>query len=149
LSLCVSGAITDAAGDDGALRLACVEVDHRSSRSSDWYTAESTETVDRLRIDASRFALAYGVVNPGAPPERQLARRYTFYIDPTGKIADIDKAVKPASSGQDILAKLTKLKGPLVLSAVFAFYVPLIFFRASATRSRSMSPSPQYCTNRR
>jgi hypothetical protein len=32
-----------------------VEVDHRSSRSSDWYTAESTGTFDRLRIAASRF----------------------------------------------------------------------------------------------
>ena len=33
----------------------CVEVDHRSSRSSDWYTAESTGTFDRLRIAASRL----------------------------------------------------------------------------------------------
>ena len=59
-----------------------------------------------------KVALAYGVVNPDAPPERQLARRYTFYIDPTGKIADIDKAVKPASSGQDIVAHLEALKVP-------------------------------------
>jgi hypothetical protein len=33
----------------------CVEVDHRSSRSSDWYTTESTETFDRLRMAASRL----------------------------------------------------------------------------------------------
>jgi len=59
-----------------------------------------------------KVALAYGVVNPDAPPERQLARRYTFYIDPTGKIADIDKAVKPASSGQDIVTHLEALKVP-------------------------------------
>jgi hypothetical protein len=32
-----------------------VEIDHRSSRSSDTYTAESTGTFDRLRIVASRF----------------------------------------------------------------------------------------------
>ena len=32
-----------------------VEVDHRSSRSSDWYTTESTRTFDRLRIAASRL----------------------------------------------------------------------------------------------
>jgi hypothetical protein len=32
-----------------------VEVDHRSSRSSDWYTAESTGTFDRLRIAVSRL----------------------------------------------------------------------------------------------
>jgi hypothetical protein len=32
-----------------------VEVDHRSSRSSDWYTTESTGTFDRFRIAASRL----------------------------------------------------------------------------------------------
>ena len=59
-----------------------------------------------------KVALAYGVINPEAPPDRQFARRYTFYIDPTGKIADIDKAVKPASSGQDIVTHLEALKVP-------------------------------------
>jgi thioredoxin-dependent peroxiredoxin len=59
-----------------------------------------------------KVALAYGVINPEAPPDRQFARRYTFYIDPTGKIADIDKAVKPASSGQDIVTHLQALKVP-------------------------------------
>jgi peroxiredoxin Q/BCP len=59
-----------------------------------------------------KVALAYGVINPEAPPERQLARRWTFYIDPTGKIVDIDKAVKPASSGQDIVTHLQELKVP-------------------------------------
>src|SRR5229473_264886 len=32
-----------------------VEVDHRSSRSSDWYTTESTGTFERFRIAASRL----------------------------------------------------------------------------------------------
>ena len=32
-----------------------IEVDHRSSRSSDWYTAESTGTFDRLPIATSRL----------------------------------------------------------------------------------------------
>ena len=59
-----------------------------------------------------KVAMAYGVINPEAPPDRQFARRYTFYIDPTGKIAEIDKAVKPASSGQDIVAHLEALKVP-------------------------------------
>ena len=59
-----------------------------------------------------KVAFAYGVINPEAPPDRQFARRYTFYIDPTGKIADIDKAVKPASSGQDIVTHLEALKVP-------------------------------------
>ena len=59
-----------------------------------------------------KVALAYGVVNPDAPPERQLARRWTFYIDPAGKIAAIDKAIKPGSSGEDLVAHLGELKVP-------------------------------------
>ena len=59
-----------------------------------------------------KVAMAYGVINPEAPPERQFARRWTFYIDPTGKIAAIDKAVKPASSGEDLVAHLTQLNVP-------------------------------------
>jgi len=59
-----------------------------------------------------KVAMAYGVIPDNAPPERQFARRWTFYIDPTGKIADIDRAVKPASSGQDIVTHLQTLKVP-------------------------------------
>jgi thioredoxin-dependent peroxiredoxin len=59
-----------------------------------------------------KVAMAYGVINPEAPPDRQFARRWTFYIDPAGKIADIDKAVKPATSGQDIVTHLEALKVP-------------------------------------
>jgi peroxiredoxin Q/BCP len=59
-----------------------------------------------------KVAMAYGVINPEAPPERQFARRWTYFIDPTGKIALIDKAVKPATSGQDIVAHLQELKVP-------------------------------------
>ncbi len=39
-----------------------------------------------------------------------VANRWTFYIDPNGKILSIDKEVKPATSGQDIVAKLGELK---------------------------------------
>jgi peroxiredoxin Q/BCP len=59
-----------------------------------------------------KVAFAYGVIAPDAPPERQFARRWTFYIDPTGKIADIDKLVKPATSGEAVVAKLTELHVP-------------------------------------
>jgi thioredoxin-dependent peroxiredoxin len=59
-----------------------------------------------------KVAFTYGVISPDAPPERQFARRWTFYIDPTGKIAAIDKAVKPATSGEDIVAKLKELNVP-------------------------------------
>ena len=59
-----------------------------------------------------KVAFAYGVINPEAPPDRQFARRWTFYIDPSGKIADIDKAIKPGSSGQDIVTHLEALRVP-------------------------------------
>ena len=59
-----------------------------------------------------KVAMAYGVIAADAPPERQFARRWTFYIDPTGKIAMIDKQVRPATSGQDIVTHLGELKVP-------------------------------------
>jgi thioredoxin-dependent peroxiredoxin len=59
-----------------------------------------------------KIAMAYGVIPENAPADRQFARRWTFYIDPSGKLADIDHAVKPASSGQDIVTHLEALKVP-------------------------------------
>jgi peroxiredoxin len=59
-----------------------------------------------------KVAFAYGVIASDAPPERQFARRWTFYIDPTGRIALIDKAVKAANAGPDVVAKLEELKVP-------------------------------------
>ena len=49
-------------------------------------------------------AQAYGVLN-----ERGMANRWTFYIDKSGKIAAIDSAVKPATSAEDMIAKLGEL----------------------------------------
>jgi len=59
-----------------------------------------------------KVAFAYGVIPADAPAERQFARRWTFYIDPSGKIALIDKQVRPASSGEDIVTHLAELKVP-------------------------------------
>lgn len=42
----------------------------------------------------------------------QVARRWTFYIGPDGKIVDIDHNVKPATSGEDVVANLKKLNVP-------------------------------------
>ena len=56
-----------------------------------------------------KTANAYGVIPPNRPPERQLAQRWTFYINPKGKIAAIDKEVKPATAGETVVAKLTEL----------------------------------------
>lgn len=50
------------------------------------------------------IANAYGVLGPTG-----LARRWTFYIAPDGKILHIDKEVKPATSGPDMVARLGAL----------------------------------------
>ncbi len=52
-------------------------------------------------------AKAYGVYTRG------FARRYTFYIDAQGLITHIDKAVKPSTSAEDMLAQLQRLEVPL------------------------------------
>lgn len=49
-------------------------------------------------------ARAYGVLN-----WRGSANRWTFYIDRDGRIADIDKEVRPATSAEDIVARLEAL----------------------------------------
>ena len=47
-----------------------------------------------------KTALAYGVIPPDAPPERQFARRWTFYIDPTGNTPSGGRStsIRPARS---------------------------------------------------
>ena len=51
-----------------------------------------------------RTAAAYGVLN-----DRGVTNRWTFYIDRDGRIAEIDKSVQPATSAEDMLAKLSTL----------------------------------------
>src|SRR5215207_822772 len=60
-----------------------------------------------LSDESKSVAAAYGVLNP-----RGVTNRWTFYIDKDGKIAAIDKAVKPATSAEDMVAKLKELKVP-------------------------------------
>src|SRR6188474_3752349 len=50
-------------------------------------------------------ATAYGVLNA-----RGTANRWTFYIGKTGKIAAIEKMVKPETSAEDMLVKLKEIK---------------------------------------
>ena len=64
-----------------------------------------------------KVGLAYGVITPDMPADRQFARRFTFYIDPNGKLADIDKGatgrgINPANAGQDLIEHLKKLNVP-------------------------------------
>jgi peroxiredoxin Q/BCP len=76
------------------------------------FAAKEQADFPMLANPDKKVALAYGVIPPDAPPERQFARRWTFYIDPTGRIAAIDKAVRPATSGPDIVEKLKELRVP-------------------------------------
>jgi peroxiredoxin Q/BCP len=70
--------------------------------------AEAHDADFPLLSDADkRIASAYGVLN-----QRGTANRWTFYIDKDGRIAYIDKAVKPASSAEDMIASLNQLQVP-------------------------------------
>ncbi len=53
-----------------------------------------------------KVAEAYGVVHEG----RSNPERWTFFIGDDGKIKHIDKKVKSASHGEDIVEKLKELK---------------------------------------
>ena len=68
--------------------------------------AEAHKADFPLLSDATKkTAAAYGVLN-----ERGMANRWTFYIGKDGKILAIDKAVKVATSAEDMAAKLGELK---------------------------------------
>jgi thioredoxin-dependent peroxiredoxin len=70
--------------------------------------AESEKADFPILSDPNKeVAAAYGVLN-----ERGMSNRWTFYIDKNGRIAAIDKAVKPPTSAEDMLARLAELKVP-------------------------------------
>ena len=70
---------------------------------------EKKEADFPLLSDPSKeTAKAYGVLN-----ERGVASRWTFYIDKTGKIAYIEKMVKPETSAEDMITKIAELKVPM------------------------------------
>jgi thioredoxin-dependent peroxiredoxin len=57
-----------------------------------------------LSDPTKKTAEAYGVLNP-----KGMSSRWTFYIGKDGKVLAVDKAVKPASSAEDMAAKLGEL----------------------------------------
>ena len=71
--------------------------------------AEKNEASFPILSDPERtMAEAYGVLTgPGG-----YAKRWTFYIDESGVLREIDKNVRPASAGQDIAANLERLGFP-------------------------------------
>ena len=42
----------------------------------------------------------------------ELASRWTFYIGPDGKIADVDRKVSPGTSGEDLVKHLKAINTP-------------------------------------
>ena len=68
--------------------------------------AEQLSATRSVRVGI-RF-VAYGVVDA----DRELPRRWTFYIGPDGKILAVDKKVSTSSAGEDVVAKLTALGVP-------------------------------------
>jgi peroxiredoxin Q/BCP len=77
-----------------------------SVKLSETNTVEKKEADFPMLSDPTKAtAKAYGVLT-----ERGLANRWTFYIDKDGRISYIDKAVKPATSAEDMLEKINELK---------------------------------------
>lgn len=71
------------------------------------FGAEHKADFPLLSDPTKEVAAAYGVLSL-----RGFASRWTFYIGPDGKITHIDKAVKPATSAEDMAAKLGELGTP-------------------------------------
>jgi peroxiredoxin Q/BCP len=73
------------------------------------FGAEHKADFPLLSDPTKKTADAYGVLTQ---PGTGVARRWTFYIGKDGKIQYIDKAVKPATSAEDMAAKLGELNTP-------------------------------------
>ena len=52
---------------------------------------------------------AFGVLH-----ERGFARRWTYYIDPQGNVALVDKEVNPMTAGADLVTNLEALGAPKI-----------------------------------
>ena len=70
--------------------------------------AQSLEADYPILSDADKkVATAYGVLGPFG-----VARRWTFYIGPDGKILHVDREVKTSTAAQDMVARLKELNVP-------------------------------------
>lgn len=73
------------------------------------FGAEYKADFPLLSDPTKEVATSYGVLN-----ERGMANRWTFYIGKDGRILAIDKSVQPATSAEDMAAKLGELGVPTV-----------------------------------
>jgi peroxiredoxin Q/BCP len=71
------------------------------------FGAEHKADFPLLSDPSKETATKYGVLGP-----RGVANRWTFYIGKDGKILAIDKTVKPATSAEDMAARLGELGVP-------------------------------------
>lgn len=70
--------------------------------------AKSLDADYPILSDADKkVATAYGVIGPFG-----VARRWTFYIGPDGRILHVDREVKTESAAQDVVARLKDLNVP-------------------------------------
>ena len=76
------------------------------------FAKKESATFPLLADPTKKTAEQYGVLRDYGGDLGRLANRWTFYVGPDGKITAIDKQVRPASSGEDIVAKLKELKVP-------------------------------------
>jgi peroxiredoxin Q/BCP len=92
-------------GEDPEVRRRVFHGERRSARrrTGQQGVAETHSRLPASAID-EETAKAYGVLN-----ERGIANRWTLYIDKNGRISYIEKAVKPATSAEDMIAKLGEL----------------------------------------
>ena len=80
---------------------------------------EKARVVDKKEADfpllsdpEKKVAEAYGVLRDYGGALGVLPSRWTFYIGKDGRIQAIDKMVRPATSAEDMAAKLAELKVP-------------------------------------
>ena len=69
------------------------------------FAKENGADFPMLSDPSKTTAQAYGVLSA-----RGFANRWTFYVDKNGRIAAIEKMVRPATSAEDMIAKLEELK---------------------------------------
>lgn len=62
-----------------------------------------------LSDPTKQTARAYNVLGSSG-----MAMRHTYYVGPDGKVSAIDKAVRPATSAEDMAARLKSLGTPMV-----------------------------------
>ena len=72
------------------------------------FAAQEHADFPLLSDPTKAIAAVYGVLNASG-----VANRWTFYIDKDGRIAAIDKAVRPETSAEDMAARLAALHVPV------------------------------------